>query len=686
MSEDHNRPTPGWLLAVAFVVLWLFAVYSGFYLVQKPFDQGFATGVSNAVLDALLSLVIVLMGAALGRRLTLLLGVSFDSPSEELILVTAVGLGLLSFLSLALGLVGLLYKWVFYGLSAALIFALLPDAIAVCRAVLACCRVDRPPLLLALYLAITLGLAFLVALTPPVDWDGLFYHLTGPRLYIEQHRIVPGIDIPHLNFPSLMEMLYLYGMLLKGDVTAKLVHFWYALLLTGLVYRLARRHLSPKAAWPSVAIFASMPMIPVLASWAYNDIALAFYQLAAVYTLCNWFDDRRRQWLLLSAVLCGLAMGLKYTSFVCPLTLVVLIIWRQGVRERARPSDVLRALLAFGVVALLVASPWYVKNFLFTGNPVYPFAYSVFGGRFWDEFRATWYARAGTGIGLDPVKLVALPWTLTLGIRDMNYYDGRMGPLFVGLLPLILLYFLLRSRGNTAARPRAVGYLLFFALAQYLVWTYGVVASRSLFQSRLLLPCFVALSPALAVALDALRALDRPQFSLRRLVWMTVALVLALNPVYQGLDTLRINPLPYLTGREVREAFLERTLGEHYAAMQVIGAQTPPEAKVLFLWEPRSYYCPGAAQPDPVLETWKHLLALHDTVPAIAESLHAEGFTHVLLSRRGLEFMLDTGLDPITPADVAAWDEFVVEYLTLLDSTPRGDYELYALGEVEVTP
>jgi len=28
----------------------------------------------------------------------------------------------------------------------------------------------------------------------------------------------------------------------------------------------------------------------------------------------------------------------------------------------------------------------------------------------------------------------------------------------------------------------------------------------------------------------------------------------------------------------------------------------------------------------------------------------------------------------------------VAEHLTLLDSTPRGDYELYALGEAEVTP
>lgn len=686
MSENHNHPTLSWLLAVTFVVLWLVVAYASFYLVQKPFGPEFAAAVGDSILSTLLSLLIVLLGAALGRRLTRLVGISFDSPGEELALVTGVGLGVLSFITLALGLVGLLYQWVFYVISAGFFLILFPDVVAVCRAVLACRRVRRPPSPLIFYLAITLGLSFLVALTPPIDWDGLFYHLTGPKLYIEQHRIVPGIDIPHLSFPSSMEMLYLYGMLLKDDVTAKLVHFWYALLLTGLVYRLARRHLSPKVAWPSVAIFASMPMIPVLASWAYNDIALAFYQLAAVYTLFNWFEDRRQQWLLLSAVMCGLAMGLKYTSFVCPLTLVVLVVWRRSFRERARTSDVFRALLTFSAVALLVASPWYIKNFFFTSNPVYPFAYDVFGGHFWDEFRAAWYARAGTGIGLDPIKLVALPWTLTLGTRDMNYYDGRMGPLFVGFLSLIPVYYIFGSREDVATRPRAVGYLLFYALAQYLTWTLGVITSRSLFQSRLLLPCLVALSPALAAALEALRALDRPQFSLRRFVWMTVAIVLTLNVVYQGLDTLRVSPLPYLTGREMRETFLERMLGDYYVAMQVIGEETPPESKVLFLWEPRSYYCPRAAQPDPILETWKHLLVRHTSVSAVAENLRTEGFTHVLLSRRGLNFMFDTQLDPITPEDVAAWNELAMEHLTLLDSTPRGSYELYAVNEVEIKP
>ncbi|MDY7040668.1 MAG: hypothetical protein SVX38_07385, partial [Chloroflexota bacterium] len=113
MSENHNHPTLSWLLAVTFVVLWLVVAYASFYLVQKPFGPEFAAAVGDSILSTLLSLLIVLLGAALGRRLTRLVGISFDSPGEELALVTGVGLGVLSFVTLALGLVGLLYQWVF---------------------------------------------------------------------------------------------------------------------------------------------------------------------------------------------------------------------------------------------------------------------------------------------------------------------------------------------------------------------------------------------------------------------------------------------------------------------------------------------------------------------------------------------------------------------------------------------
>ncbi len=191
-----------------------------------------------------------------------------------------------------------------------------------------------------------------------------------------------------------------------------------------------------------------------------------------------------------------------------------------------------------------------------------------------------------------------------------------------------------------------------------------MISSRSLFQSRLLLPAFVSLCVPLAYLFGELRALDGPRFSLRRLVGMSVVLVLVANLCYQFLGTLRVRPLPTLVGEESREAFLTRNLGTHYAAMELVNEHVPEDGRVLFLWEPRSYYCRRAAQPDPILERWAWLLHRYDgDVNAIAYALRNEGYTHLLLHRAGLEFMRRTRLDPLSDADFTALDVFAGAYL-----------------------
>ena len=120
------------------------------------------------------------------------------------------------------------------------------------------------------------------------------------------------------------------------------------------MYVITKRFFGQKSTWLAVLIFFSMPMISTLASWAYNDLALAFYQLASLYAVMRWrlgdweierlaSDDlqtpsptkiqnpkskiQNHHWLFLSGIFAGLAMGLKYTSFVTPTLITILIIW-----------------------------------------------------------------------------------------------------------------------------------------------------------------------------------------------------------------------------------------------------------------------------------------------------------------------------------------------------------------------
>jgi hypothetical protein len=336
--------------------------------------------------------------------------------------------------------------------------------------------------------------------------------------------------------------------------------------------------------------------------------------------------------------------------------------------------------LLIGVTAL-VAAPWYLRNLAWTGNPVYPFAYRWLGAGAtmpWDSWRAAWYARSGSGLGWDVPAWLRLPWTLTLGIRDMNFYDGRVGPLFLLALPFTIAWGL-RLYGRPGPRPPALKILIGFSLIQYLAWAAGAIASRPLFQSRLLLTACVALCGPIAYVYHELGTLDRPRFSIQTLIRLSVALVLVANLGHQFLSTLAQRPLPVLVGLESRDDYLTRRLGAHYAAMQAVDEHVSSPGRVLFLWEPRSYYSRVPAEPDAILERWPWLLAQHGTnLEAIDVELRAQGYTHVLYYRAGADLVRRAALDPLTEADWAALDRYLDHYLD--EQAQIGDaYVLYAL-------
>ena len=683
------------LLVASLFILWLFFVLASFFAVQKPFSAANALAIGGALLDLLAAGWLGLVALAMGTWfLPRLLPPPGGDPQpawglELAVLGAGLGLGALGLLGLALGLAGLFQPVVAYGVTIALSAIFLPQAVQLFRRLRAWRPANPPPLPAAVYLSLFALLTLLTALLPPTGWDSLFYHLTGPKLYLQSGRIAGGVDIPHLSFPSVMEMLYAWAILLRGDIAAKLLHALFGLLLAGLVYLTARRFLGRKAAWPAVLLFASMPMVSALAGWAYNDLALAYFQLACLYSVIRYLLSPSAlrhsplairhspfAWLILSGIFAGLAMGLKYTSFVTPLTLTGLIVWYACRDTRRTPKPAIYSLAAFALPALLVALPWYVKNWIFTGNPVYPFLFDLFGGQYWDSFRAGWYAAAGTGIGWQPDTLLALPWLVTLGVHDANYWDGRTGPLFLLFLPLILYYGLFYSRRHSLDRQSpAVTALLVFALAQFAFWVLGVIWTRSLWQSRLLLPGLVALAPVAGRVWVDLPRFDLPQFSLSRFVNLAIGLVLALTLLDIGLLTLKIDPLLYLTGLESRAEYLTGRLGAHYAAMQRLNAKLPPDAVVTFLWEPRSYYCRLDCRPDSILDAFPHLVDRHGSAEAIAQTWRAEGVTHVLIHRTGLNFLLS---QPSESVNTTVLSELETNALRLVFDV-EGAYQVYAL-------
>jgi hypothetical protein len=113
--------------------------------------------------------------------------------------------------------------------------------------------------------------------------------------------------------------------------------------------------------------------------------------------------------------------------------------------------------------------------------------------------------------------------------------------------------------------------------------------------------------------------------------------------------------------------------------VEYLNKRLPDSSIVLFLWEPRSYHCTADCRPDGLLDRWLHAIHLHGhDSAAIASAWRAEGVTHVLLHRTGLDHIVDRGFDPVTPEDLKVLDELEASHLRLLRSF-ASTYELYRL-------
>jgi len=683
MTDRDNRFQMRWAARVAFALTWLFAAVTAYFWAHKPFDSAILLGLARSLAAIGVWLGVTWLGMGLGRRLMGEL-LANDRPAVRLVFATGVGLGTISLLMLFFGLIGLLQPvvvWGALGLLGAVLWPALGGVVADLRAV----RWPRPASSfqrwVLIYGALSLLMAFALALAPPAGWDTLVYHLTGPRLFVEAGRIVHPIDLPYLGFPQLGEMHFTLALLLGSERAAPLFHFGYGTLALAVTVLLARSAFGRRAAWLAAMILLSVPTLLSLMARAYVDLTLMCYATLALYAFLRWREQHRRKarernawrWLALTGLFCGFCGGVKYTAVAVPFALglnMIVASHRDGMWPTARRL----ALIATVVLAAL--TPGLVENWLTTGNPVYPFFSAQ--GRYWDAWRVWWYDRPGTGFWPDQAwRLLTAPVEATvLGTEGSGWYDATVGPF---LLPAVALLVLVWHTFSSEERAIGGHLLLFFGL-NYLVWLVGLARTALLRQTRLLVMTFGAVATLGGVALARLDRLRRPALDVGWLVRATVSLALALLLFSLGVRFLQIDPLPVLLGLESHHGYLTRRLGWYHVVVKDLNQRLSPEDTVLFLWEPRAYHCQVDCRPDALLDRFLHATHRYGyDAEAIAAAWRAQGISYVLLYQTGFEAVASGGFDPLTEADRRTLTTLQSDHLSPLESWGGPTYILYTL-------
>jgi dolichyl-phosphate-mannose-protein mannosyltransferase len=477
-------------------------------------------------------------GAWIGSRLP-----STFTELQRLAFSLLGGLGLLSLLLFLVGQLTFTRPIIFSVTFLALLLAIRP----LLRALRDYPRVKSPlsPALLpaAIVVAILLVTAVAGLAQTTGDWnnDAVAYHFLGPRVWLREGVIRPVPDNSLTAFPAIPETLFAALYATGGDRAPDFSSAVGLGLLLAISISLTRRlGLTSRQALWSAAIIATMPAVYAGSHGGFVDGLYAAFILAAARI---GFDAvHPREWAIFG-MFCGFAMGTKYTALLAVPALLACCAWATAAKDRQFFS-ILQNLGIVAAIAGFVATPFYLRNSLLLGCPVYPpppahllsCTPKYLSPQALDDLR-NYVLQRGSGLGRGWLAFLKLPWNLTL--YTANFHGGGG----IGLCPLGLAPFgAIALRKNQFAQLLLVLALLLTSLwfatqqeSRFLIHVYAIaavfsvagwkyIATRTEIFSRVLAVMIVAVSIAYGGLMieraqaEKLHAVFSPSFAQQRAV------------------------------------------------------------------------------------------------------------------------------------------------------------------------
>jgi hypothetical protein len=208
----------------------------------------------------------------------------------------------------------------------------------------------------------------MVILAPSLAYDVVRAHLPLVHVYASQHALYTPSYLTYGFFPQAVEMLMTLGYTLGGDPAAQMLPPVYFALALLMVFRIGRIcGLGPFPALAGMVFAGTMPFLHWTGSVAKNDLAFAFFVLAALYGYLRWRESADFRWILLGAFFLAMAAGVKDAIVLAAPPLIWLFISA----ARREPSPV-RAIASVAFILLLFGGFWHIRTLLLTGHLVYP--------------------------------------------------------------------------------------------------------------------------------------------------------------------------------------------------------------------------------------------------------------------------------------------------------------------------
>lgn len=499
----------------------------------------------------------------------------------------ALGFNLLSLICLIMGSLKLLNPiniWVLLGLFASAGVCL--RAIPLANAKLIFFRKN------IIFSIILIGVAFFTlgsALCVPYIWDELNYHIALPFRWISAGSLAVFEDNAYSGFPALPQLLFRLGCENGGILFPRLLVWATYLCLFTAIYIYLKAYANRFIILFMTCMFIANPLVIHMMRSTYVEVFIMFNMLAALLLI----RETKSSWktILLCGIFAGGIVATKLTG-IGVAAIVFIVLWSKYQKSFATRRSAL--FIYFTLGGICMALPFYLRPWLLTANPFYPFLASFFGGSEVDIIVAKYhYLMANTHFGLR--SILGFFTVFILIAFDNKSFDGMiLGWTFIAFL-LLGIWWLrnLRDEGKLSWRTNI--YLPAAILFYYIFW---FITSQ---QTRFLQPLLFL------VLLAAIHGLRKFELKKQKYIIIILSLIWIGCFLYPPVRGYSIGSSNWLAVRHFRIAwgglryfpkhsteFLKTAVRDpgYIESMTAIDAKTPPDSRVMLLYERRGLYCP----------------------------------------------------------------------------------------------
>ena len=487
------------------------------------------------------------------------------------------------------------------------------------------------------FLVVTVALfllpAILQAAAPPYVRDSLVYHLLCPKEYLKVGHLVHIEGNLFSAFPKGHEMFMTLLLAIGGDRAAQGFSILQQVAAIGGLYSLTRLMAGP---WPSAVCtlgYATVPPVMYFTGCGYVEpallMALGNCLLALTFLFQSHMDKSINGRMRLGAItfigfLAGWMTALKYSGLIYLGLIGLIILWGQ------RKASI-RKFMSIGSVFTLGALPglsWMVWNWITLGNPVYPMAWFLFGGKGWEEAQALamslYFDAYGMGRNLSDYLL--LSWRLAFSGRfDSIRFDGAIGPFLLLFLVLAAAsgYLLIRRR-LAGIMTKRIGFMFIVSTAFFV---FGTQQTRFWLPSQMLACAFAA------PAVELLVNWARNRRLIKKVLFLILVGSLVWNMWFLGKQFLAVGYYKPVLGMESERDFLRRKV-PGYPALEFINKDLPKSSRLMCVWTGAcGYYIDRQYYSDTLIEdiTIKKLINVSANGKELSQRLVQAGYTHIFM-------------------------------------------------------